>query len=308
MGKYFTFLYVPETNDSPKPIRVPRWMVYGLAGATLSVVIAGAALAPTVYRNMKKAYRLARVEREKALLEAQLRKLDQEVSQLERQVRQNFDFQKKARILANLDEIPEEVTQVGIGGTSYRRTPALGLLDRSTARALKELRDEVDRLARQARLQAESYQEILRHLSEGADRLRRTPSIRPVPRGFLSSRFGRRMDPFTGRRAWHRGIDYSVRMGTPVVATADGVVTYAGRWSKFGLMVEVSHGYGFVTRYAHLSKILVRKGQRVRRGDVIGRAGNTGRSTASHLHYEVLRDGKHQNPLAYVLPDQEIVF
>ncbi|MEJ2720662.1 MAG: M23 family metallopeptidase, partial [bacterium] len=134
-----------------------------------------------------------------------------------------------------------------------------------------------------------------------------TPSIRPVPSGFVSSRFGRRMDPFTGRSSTHYGVDYSARLGTPIFATADGIVTFAGKWYQFGWTVEISHGEGFVTRYAHSSKILVKKGQRVKRGDVIARVGSSGRSTATHLHYEVIKDGKKKNPLAYVLSRREVV-
>ena len=115
------------------------------------------------------------------------------------------------------------------------------------------------------------------------------------------------MDPITGRSAMHYGVDYSVRLGTPIFATGDGIVTYAGKWSGFGLTVEVSHGYDYVTRYAHTSKILVKKGKRVRRGDVIARVGSSGRSTATHLHYEVLLKGRKKNPLGFVLSGDEVL-
>jgi murein DD-endopeptidase MepM/ murein hydrolase activator NlpD len=115
------------------------------------------------------------------------------------------------------------------------------------------------------------------------------------------------MDPFTGRTSWHHGVDYSARLGTPIYATADGVVSFAGKFYEFGWTVEITHGNGFVTRYAHCSKLLVRKGKRVKRGDVIARVGSSGRSTATHLHYEVLKDGKKKNPLAYVLSNREVV-
>jgi murein DD-endopeptidase MepM/ murein hydrolase activator NlpD len=115
------------------------------------------------------------------------------------------------------------------------------------------------------------------------------------------------MDPMTGRASTHYGVDYSARLGTPIFATADGVVAFAGKWYQFGWTVEISHGSGFVTRYAHASKLLVKKGQRVKRGDVIARVGSSGKSTATHLHYEVSKDGKKVNPLGYVLSRREVV-
>jgi murein DD-endopeptidase MepM/ murein hydrolase activator NlpD len=230
-----------------------------------------------------------------------------ELESLKRQVRQNFDFQKKARLLANLDDLPEDVTEVGVGGPEYDPATALYTVNDETREAVSLIDADIGKLARQARLQRESYQEIVDKLSASQALLDATPSIRPVATGYISSRFGRRMDPFTGRASWHRGVDFAARLGTPIYATADGVVSFAGKWFEFGWTVEVSHGYGLVTRYAHCSKLLVQKGQRVKRGEVIARVGSTGRSTATHLHYEVLVDGSRRNPLAYVLSRREIV-
>ena len=133
-------------------------------------------------------------------------------------------------------------------------------------------------------------------------RLRRstTPRGRPVRRGWLSSLFGWRTDPFTGLRAFHQGVDVAGREGEPVRAVADGVVTWAGRRYGYGRLVEIAHGRGYVTRYGHNKEILVRVGQRVRQGEVIARMGSTGRSTGPHVHFEVLRDGRPVNPLPYL--------
>jgi murein DD-endopeptidase MepM/ murein hydrolase activator NlpD len=110
-----------------------------------------------------------------------------------------------------------------------------------------------------------------------------------------------RPDPFTGRSTMHRGLDMSAWTGTPVYATADGRVRKAGRGGYLGLIVEIDHGNGIVTRYGHNSRLLVKAGQRVRRGDVIAEVGSTGRSTSPHCHYEVHVDGRHLNPLRYIL-------
>jgi len=123
-----------------------------------------------------------------------------------------------------------------------------------------------------------------------------TPSIWPVA-GWLSSAYGTRRDPFNGRRDFHPGLDISADRGTPVHATADGVVSAAGWSGNYGNLVVVDHGFGIQTRYGHLSKLNARAGQRVRRGDIIGHVGSTGRSTSPHLHYEILTNGRLTNPL-----------
>ena len=127
-----------------------------------------------------------------------------------------------------------------------------------------------------------------------------TPTIAPV-HGLITDGFGRRRDPFTGRWAIHRGLDIAARVGTPVVAPADGVVVETGRERGFGRIVRISHGTGYTTIYGHLHRILVRPGQKVHRGETIGLVGSSGRSTGPHLHYEVHKNGRAVNPLYYIL-------
>jgi murein DD-endopeptidase MepM/ murein hydrolase activator NlpD len=126
-----------------------------------------------------------------------------------------------------------------------------------------------------------------------------TPSIWPTA-GWLTSSFGGRVDPFTGGRDYHAGLDISADRGRPVRATADGTITEAGRSGNYGNMVLVSHRFGLSTRYGHLSYMTVMRGQTVRRGDIIGYVGSTGRSTSPHLHYEVLLNGQAVNPLRFL--------
>ncbi|OFZ69322.1 MAG: peptidase M23 [Betaproteobacteria bacterium RBG_16_56_24] len=126
------------------------------------------------------------------------------------------------------------------------------------------------------------------------------PSIPPVRVGWYSSNFGWRLDPFTGANAMHEGVDYVVDAGTPIHASAGGVVAYAGLHPQYGNMVEVDHGNDIVTRYAHASKLLVKVGQVVRRGEKIAEVGTTGRSTGNHLHFEVRYKGSAQNPVRFL--------
>ena len=126
------------------------------------------------------------------------------------------------------------------------------------------------------------------------------PEGRPVNSGYISSRFGERSDPFTGRLAFHKGIDFAGREGNSVVAVASGIVTWAGDRYGYGEMVELNHGNGYVTRYAHNAENLVAVGDTVKRGDVIARMGDTGRATGPNLHFEVLQDGRAVDPLTFI--------
>jgi murein DD-endopeptidase MepM/ murein hydrolase activator NlpD len=126
------------------------------------------------------------------------------------------------------------------------------------------------------------------------------PTGRPVAEGYVSSSFGERMDPFDGEEAFHKGVDFAADAGSAVLAVATGIVTWSGPRAGYGVLVELSHGNGYVTRYAHNSRVLVKVGDTVERGQAIAEVGSTGRSTGPHVHFEVLRNGAQINPAAFV--------
>ncbi len=127
-----------------------------------------------------------------------------------------------------------------------------------------------------------------------------SPAGRPVEKGWMSSAFGRRVDPISGRMAWHAGVDFAGKTGSDVVAVASGVVVFSGTRKGYGRMIEISHGGGYVTRYGHHQDLLVSVGDLVKRGQAIGKMGSTGRSTGPHVHFEVLKDGRSVDPSRYV--------
>lgn len=212
--------------------------------------------------------------------ETTIRNLDSLLAQYEDRTRQ-------LAIVAGLDEL-QSGGDTGIGGDILvdfdggAENPA-ELLDLETRAALLD----------------GTLTQIETELDERFLRISSTPAITPVP-GLLTSTFGYRTDPINGRRAFHPALDIAAAPGKPVLATADAVVTKAGRSGGLGKAVYLSHGFGIATRYAHLSKIAVEAGQQVRRGDVIGYVGNSGRSTGYHLHYEVHVDGKAVDPRGYL--------
>lgn len=152
-----------------------------------------------------------------------------------------------------------------------------------------------------------SFDQLRELASQRKDRLEHIPSIQPVANKDLrqmASGYGRRVDPVYGTVRFHEGMDFSAPVGTPVYATGDGTVTTAGRsMSGYGNMIDIDHGFNYTTRYAHLSEVLVKPGQTVKRGDLIGKVGNTGKSTGPHLHYEVRLKGVPQNPVNYYFQD-----
>lgn len=198
------------------------------------------------------------------------------------------------RTMAGLEYPPAEYQKMAIGGS---------LAPNSDSRKdrLEIIENEVNRLIDFSDHELNSYEEIQAKLNEDQRKRDHTPSIVPV-RGFISSRFGFRRDPFTGQRRFHEGLDIVAPIGTPIVAPADGRVRRVKWESGFGLVLEIDHGYGIVTRYAHTSRVLVRPGQVIKRGQVIAYVGNTGRSTGPHLHYEVRIHGRPQDPLKFIIP------
>jgi murein DD-endopeptidase MepM/ murein hydrolase activator NlpD len=189
-----------------------------------------------------------------------------------------------------MDKLPPQIKNQG--GTSMEGASAL-LTPEVAASSL----ESTFGMLKSVLSSLESYLNIVRSGVEKREALlSATPSIWPI-HGWLSAGFGRRPDPFTGEVDFHPGLDISAEKGTPVQATADGTIELAAPSGDYGNLVVIDHGFGLVTRYGHLSRFAVWQGQTVKRGDVIGYVGATGRATGPHLHYEVLANGKLMNPL-----------
>ncbi len=168
-----------------------------------------------------------------------------------------------------------------------------------------ELQREIDRLSREVDVRTDELALLESSFLEKRVKERLLPTALPVKEAFLGSPFGHRSDPILGQRAKHEGIDFNAETGTPVVVAADGMVLSAGWQSDFGNMIDVDHGDGLTTRYAHLSRMNVKAGSLVKRGERIGAVGSTGRSTGSHLHFEVRMLGIAQNPAHFLKQGQE---
>jgi len=203
------------------------------------------------------------------------------------------------RVYFEASPIPEEQRRAGFGGVNrYKNLEGYDNSDLiiNTAKRL-------DVLSKQTVLQSRSLDEIERLAENKAELIEAIPSIQPIKNQDLTrmaSGYGYRTDPFTKKRRFHYGMDFSARKGTPIYATGNGIVKRAdNRSSGYGKHIRIDHGFGYISLYAHLSKYNVRRGQRVKRGDIIGYVGNTGRSVGPHLHYEIFKDKKKINPLNF---------
>ncbi len=209
------------------------------------------------------------------------------------------------RVINEAEPIPNTIRNGGVGGTErYKQLLEQGL---ESEELILGTLQKIDRLKKQMYIQTKSYDEIVA-LAKSKDKMYASiPAIQPITNKELTrlaSGFGMRIDPIYKVRRMHTGVDFSAPRGTPIYATGDGVIKkVVSNYGGYGKEVLIDHGYGYVTRYAHMSDFNVKKGQVVKRGECIGYVGSTGKSTAPHLHYEVLKDGKKVNPVHYFYND-----
>lgn len=249
----------------------------------------------------KKAFDVYRLRQEMTAQTSQIHFFLTKLETLERQLSLFKDFDRKIRIISNLEKKEQEtVPLMGIGGPSpsdIREKLKEG--DDEKALVL-QMRSDIDRLQSEAISREESLSELLKQLLAKKETLAHTPSIWPA-QGWVTSGFGFRIHPLTGLSQMHEGLDIANRLGTPVIATANGIISDVETDQLFGKVVVISHGFGMTTRYGHLYRVLVRLGQKVQRGDKIGELGMSGRATGPHLHYEVRINNIPANPVQYIL-------
>jgi len=247
---------------------------------------------------------LTELRRESKIRKVQAEKIATQMKNLESEMARLGRFEKKLRVITALEDSPQNSEKNwGLGGSyglsSYSLTTSLAHESKAVANRLS---NNLGHLTTQAKIKTISLQELDHFFKSQKSFLQSTPSVWPT-RGWVTSGFGYRKSPFTGLREKHEGWDIGARFGSAVRATADGMITVAGRERGYGKLIEIDHGYGVVTRYGHNSKHLIKVGSKVKRGQIVALVGNTGRSTGPHLHYEVLVNGIPSNPKNYILED-----
>ena len=203
------------------------------------------------------------------------------------------------RVIFEADPIPNSIRKAGIGGVN--RYKDLEGFDNSDL--LISTSKKIDQISKQLYIQSKSFDEVIDMALKKSEMMASIPAIQPVKNKELkriASGYGRRIDPYYKKLKFHYGVDFSAPKGTPIYATGNGTVAKVKKSRRgFGNHVVINHGFGYESLYAHMTKYTVRKGQKVKRGDIIGYVGSTGKSTAPHLHYEVHKDGKKINPVYY---------
>lgn len=248
----------------------------------------------------KKAFELGRLRQETQNQRSQIQFFSARIEDLEKQLSKLKDFDKKIRIIANLERGQETTASMGMGGPSPSDIRDKLKKEKDDAGLVQQMKSDVERLQSEAVSREDSLSELEKLLHVKREMLTHTPSVWPV-QGWVTSGFGYRTNPFTGLTQMHEGLDISNRVGTSVVASANGIVSDVGNDIAHGKIVVLFHGFGMTSSYSHLSKALVRVGQRVKRGDKIAEVGMTGKTTGPHLHYVVKINGVPINPARYIL-------
>jgi murein DD-endopeptidase MepM/ murein hydrolase activator NlpD len=283
--RHHTIILIPHAHAKLRKWQVTSLQVGLLAGAFLLLTLGATLFAWLHFSRNVNPLEISRLRNENEKLRRTNMTFETSVKKLQGQLNQYEERTRQLAIVAGVEGL-QSGAEAGVGGG----TP----LDEGGA-GLPELESRASHLAG-------ALDAVETRLNEQVRWISSTPAIAPV-KGIFTSGFGVRADPMTHGRGDHQGMDIAAAPGQPVRASADGVVIRAGDVGGLGQAVFLAHGFGVTTRYGHMSRIEVKPGQRVKRGDVVGRVGNTGRSTGYHLHYEVRVDGDPVNPLAYILDD-----
>jgi murein DD-endopeptidase MepM/ murein hydrolase activator NlpD len=299
----WTVVFVPHGSEPSKIVEVSYGLLKTTAGGVALLVVAALLVGYATFSRRADLSRTATLQQENARLAQELGELNGRLASLSDTISRISQRDSRIRVLANLDPIDPQVQAAGIGGPGV---PAPAGQPGTPLHRSHEIRVDLNALIRRANLLASSFREAADSLAVHSARLSATPSIMPT-QGWLSSAFSSmRSHPILHVARPHEGIDVTAPMGTPIEAPAAGRIVDAGWESGYGNTVKIDHGFGTVTKFAHASKILVREGQRVARGQRIALVGNSGLATGPHLHYEVHVNGRPVDPLRYVLPEHVV--
>ena len=297
-NKYHNYIIVSEKDTGVRNYHFSRKFAFtaiGISVLSISTVLffTANALTGVMYKtkmnNLRSSYE--HLSETLTSLQNQLDNVSGEVGVIE-------EKDQAIRTYAGLPQIDQDVRKLGVGGTDFK-VNAIDDIPNDITNRITEIEMNVNALSRKVKLELNSYNNLYDVVRNHSDNLKFVPSIRPVQSGYINSGYGYRKDPFNGNTRFHYGLDIAVNVGTKVYAPADGKIKFAGNQGGFGKVVKIDHSNGYRTIFAHLSKINVKPGAKVKRGDFIALTGKSGRTVGPHLHYEVHQYGAPQNPLDY---------
>jgi murein DD-endopeptidase MepM/ murein hydrolase activator NlpD len=284
--RHHTIILIPHAHAKLRKWQVTNLQIGIAAASLLLFALAAAFFTWSHFSTNVNPVEIAHLKQENEQLHRTNLTFESSLKKLQDQLADYEDRTRQLAIVAGVESL-ESGVEAGIGGGAPADEVELGDLP-----AIEERAGQI----------AGALDAVEAKLDERVRWISSTPAIAPV-KGIFTSGFGFRSDPLTHGRGLHQGVDIAAAPGQPVRASADGVVVRAGTIGGLGQAVYIAHGFGLTTRYGHMSRIEVRPGQRIKRGEILGRVGSTGRSTGYHLHYEVRVDGDPVNPLAYILDD-----
>lgn len=288
--RYSTIIFVPHARAKFRKLKVSHRLLFSVVSLVTSSLCLSTFFSVQYFTSLSQTHELSNLRRENKDLQVANESFSKSVESLRTQMRTVEDKTRKLAIIAGISTL-DETAQGGVGGV--RQTDEF-------SGGVNAYRDDIDKMSFRSHRIQRDLSVLQAKFEAQSQQLSSTPSIAPV-RGILTDGFGGRSDPFTGEAGTHNAVDISSAMGQPVRAPADGIVVKSEWANGYGNVVFVSHGYGYSTRYGHLQSFAVRPGQRIKRGEVIGYVGSTGRSTGPHLHYEVRLNNNPVNPLEYIL-------
>jgi murein DD-endopeptidase MepM/ murein hydrolase activator NlpD len=288
-GSHHTIIFVPHAHAKLRKWRVTNLQIGLAAGAFVLLTVLSSLLIWSHFNTPVNPVEINRLRKENEELRRTNTAFESNLGKLQKQLSSYEDKTRELAIVAGIESLGDSV-EAGVGGPTA--------VEEATASDLPKIQERAAKLVG-------ALSAVEQKLDQRVHWISSTPAIAPV-KGIFTSGFGTRSDPLTHGRGTHQGVDIAAAPGQPVRASADGIVMAASEQGGLGKAVFLAHGYGLSTRYGHLSAVSVRPGQRVKRGDVIGRVGSTGRSTGYHLHYEVRIDGEPVNPLAYILDNSPL--
>ncbi len=298
--KKMNIVFVPEGTGGTRQIRLSRMLLYLIC---LCLVSGGVYFAWVFhgYLDLKaKMPRLAQLEKENEFQKKQFLHLAKRINLMREKVGALEAVDHRLRVMVNMETGEDNGHSKGVGGPDPAVLDPHYGVNQSHKDLVRKMHLSLDNLNEEIAYGKEEKAALEKFLEKQKTLLASTPSIWPT-KGWMSSGFGYRTSPFTRQREFHKGIDIATRMNAPILAPADGIVSFVGWDHGYGKSIIISHGHGIKTRYGHLQKALVKKNMRVKRGDTIALVGSTGHSTGPHLHYEVHLNGVAVNPLRYIL-------
>lgn len=293
--KFISIVIVPNWKTSFRTINIPQKAVRLMIGAGISFLVLFVFFLLDYFSMTMTKARYRELLKETAVQKETIATYESTISQMKETIRNFEDYARKINVLAGLQSPENLKGEPGLGGGEkgdLSLSPQRKGVEPGALQAIKQRADAVEK----------NLNYMLHFFESQTAVLATTPTIWPTV-GWVSSSFGPRIDPFTGRNAFHAGLDIATNLNNPVVVTADGVVIQVGFDKYKGNFVSISHGNGFSTEYWHLNKYAVRSGQKVNRGQVIGYVGKTGKALGPHLHYEVHLNGKPINPIHYIIEE-----